>query len=94
MAHHKSVQKRVRQSEKQRMRNRAYLSSLRTSLKKLDLGIEGRLAGKVESEELIKMFRCSQSQLMKCVTKKRVKKNNASRKIKRLARRVKAACMV
>lgn len=93
MAHHRSTQKRVRQSAKQRQRNRAYRSSLRTALKKLEAGIVARHAGNLKPEDLMTMMRHCQSLLMKSVTKNRLKKNNAARKIKRLAHRVKAACL-
>ena len=90
MAHHKSAQKRVRQSAKRRLRNRAYMSSLRTALKKLHLGVEERKSSKISHEDLDKLFRRCQSLLMKCVTKKRLKKNNASRRIQRLSKLVKS----
>ncbi|MCY4381100.1 MAG: 30S ribosomal protein S20 [Proteobacteria bacterium] len=92
MAHHQSAKKRVRQSTKRRAQNRAYMSSLRTSLKRLHDGIEQKKSGEdtTTREELMKLFRHSQSLLMKCVTKKRLKKNNASRRIQRLAKRVKS----
>lgn len=93
MAHHRSTQKRVRQSAKQRQRNRAYRSALRTSLKKLEAGIAARHAGDLTAGDLMTMMRRSQSLLMKSVTKNRLKKNNAARKIKRLAQRVKVACL-
>ena len=68
------------------------MSSLRTSFKKLHHGIEARKAGDITDLQLMALFRRSQSLLMKCVTKNRLKKNNASRKIQRLAKRVKDAC--
>lgn len=93
MAHHKSTRKRVRLSAKQRLRNRAYISALRTSLKKLDVGIQQRQTGQASSDDVMTLFRQSQSHLMRCVTKNRLKKNTASRKIKRLAHKVKTACL-
>lgn len=91
MAHHKSARKRVRQEAKRRSRNRAYISSLRSAVKKLRFAIEQRTKGEVSSEELQKTFSATQSLLMKSASKGRIKKNNASRRIKRLAYHVKSA---
>ncbi|MCY4443870.1 MAG: 30S ribosomal protein S20 [Proteobacteria bacterium] len=93
MAHCASARKRIRQEAKRRIENRSYLSALRTSLKSLRLGIEATREGKMKAEDLMKLLAHSQSFLMRSVSKGRIKKNNASRRIKRLAAQVKAACL-
>lgn len=89
MAHSASAKKRVRQQAQQRVRNRAYLSAVRTAVKKLRSGVEEHQAGKMEAGELQELFRVAQSRLMKSVSKGRMKKNTASRRIQRLARAIK-----
>ena len=91
VAHNNSARKRIRQESRRRARNRAYISSLRSAVKKLRLSIEKRKAGEVSAEELQKIFSRTQSLLMKSVSKGRIKKNNASRRIKRFAHHVKCA---
>lgn len=91
MAHNASAKKRIRQEGVRRARNRAYISALRTSVKKLRSLIEARPGGEVTAEQLQKQFSQTQSLLMKSVSKGRVKKNNASRRIQRLAHQAKKA---
>jgi small subunit ribosomal protein S20 len=82
---HKSVVKRARQNEVRRERNNAVRSSLRTSIRKLLRAID---SGDVEvsKTELSEATRA----LGKAASKGVIHRNQASRKISRLTRRVNA----
>ena len=85
MAHHKSTKKRIRQDKVRRLRNRSYMSSVRTSIKKLRKAVELVESKNLDVKELSTLFISAQSHIMKAVSKKRLDKNNGSRRIKRLA---------
>lgn len=91
MANHKSAEKRARQTITRNARRRAYTSTVRTSVKKLYVGIEDFTAGKLKQEDLSKLFRDAQSMLMKARTKGIMHKNSVARKVKRLNAAVKKA---
>jgi small subunit ribosomal protein S20 len=84
MAHHKSAKKRIRQTETRTEVNRARVSRIRTFVKKVELAIaSGNLdAAKAALSE-------AEPQLMKGVQGGVIHKNTASRKVSRLAARVK-----
>lgn len=85
MAHHKSALKRIRQTVTRTEVNSARVNRIRSFLKKVELAIQGG-DQKVAAEAL----RVAQPELMRGVSKGVFKKNTASRKISRLAARVKA----
>ncbi len=87
MAHHKSAKKRTRSNTRKRDRNRAYLSSVRTAVKSFH---QAATAG--ESKDSIeKLFQSAQAMLSKAATKGILHKNNASRRVARLAAAMKKA---
>lgn len=79
MANHPSALKRIRQTEKRRLRNAAYRSKVKTTLKKYLVAAEQNLP---ESNELLKK---AMSLLHKGVSKGIFHKNTAARKISRLS---------
>lgn len=81
MAHHKSAKKRTRANERKRDRNRSYLSSVRTAVKSFH---QAASAGESQ-EDIAKLFQGAQSLLSKAATKGILHKNNASRRVARLA---------
>ena len=89
MANHKSAEKRARQTIKKNERNTAYMSSVKTTLKKFYSALgEAKKSGAKDSEELKSTFINSQSMLQKAATKGIIHKNNAARKVSRLAHSV------
>ncbi|MDA3860270.1 MAG: 30S ribosomal protein S20 [Melioribacteraceae bacterium] len=80
MAHHKSAKKRIRQSEKKRVRNQASLSRMKTLIKKVH-GSENKEAAQVTLKDAI-------SFIDKAVTKGRINKNTAARRKSSLTRHV------
>jgi small subunit ribosomal protein S20 len=84
MANHKSAEKRIRQTERRTDVNRARVSRIRTFVKKVETAIlSGDKAAAGEA------FRLAQPEMMRGVTKGVLHKNTASRKVSRLAARVK-----
>ncbi len=88
MANHKSAEKRALQSEKSRIRNRSHLSKVKTAIKafRASLSKDG-----FSAEVAQKRFVDAQSALQKVVTKGVLHRNNASRRIGRLAQSLKKA---
>lgn len=82
MAHHKSAIKRIRISEKQRERNRAYKSRLKTAIKKVK---EAK-----DKETAIAALSTAYSVIDKLVIKGILPKNTAANKKSRLTRHVQA----
>lgn len=80
MAHHKSALKRIRQSEKRRLRNKAYKSMMKTAIKKV------RLAE--SKEQAVEALQRAYSILDKLVAKGIIAKNKAANKKSRLTRLV------
>ncbi len=85
MANHKSALKRHRQSLKRRARNVAVKSSLKTTIKKVREAITQKDAGK--AQELLVQ---TTTALDKAASKGVIHKNNAARRISRLAHSVNA----
>jgi small subunit ribosomal protein S20 len=85
VANTKSAMKRIRQSEKRRLRNAAVRSTVRTSVKGARAAIEG---GQVDQarENLLRTIQV----LDKAVTKGVIHKNAAARKKSRLTRQLNA----
>ena len=72
MAHHKSAKKRIRSSERRRVRNKQALSKVKTLVKKVQSSKDVNEA-QVSLKEAV-------SYLDKCVSSGRIHKNNAARK--------------
>jgi small subunit ribosomal protein S20 len=85
MAHHKSAQKRIRQTDRRTAVNRSRESRIRTFIKKVELAItSGDVKGAQEA------LRQAQPEIMRGVTKGVLQRSTASRKVSRLAQRVKS----
>jgi len=85
LAHHKSAQKRIRQSERRRKRNQHVRSGMRTEVKKLRQAIEsGDAAAAGES------MKAAEKAIRKAASKGIVPKRRADRAVSRLARAVHA----
>lgn len=80
MAHHKSAKKRIKTSEKKRVRNKAALSKVKTLVKKVF-----SLEDKVEAEAVLKE---ATKVLDKTAAKGKIHKNNAARKKSALTKHV------
>ncbi len=80
----KSAAKRVRQSEKRRLRNKARKTAFKNAVKKLMRAMEeGR-----DKAEVMELFRRAQSLIAKASQKGNIHRNTASRKISRLSVKV------
>jgi len=78
---HKSAEKRDRQREKNRLRNRLTLGTMRTAIR------QARVAIDAAAPEAPKLIQQAVSLIDRAVTKGALKRNTASRYISRLARR-------
>lgn len=85
MANTLQAKKRVRRNARREDINKARRSRIRTYVKKVELAVEGGNAD--EAKEALK---AAQPELMRGVTKGVLHKKTASRKVSRLAKRVKA----
>ena len=85
MAHHASAKKRIRQTERRTEVNRSRVSRIRTFVKKVEQAITG--GDKAAAAEAL---RAAEPELMKGVQAGVLHKNTASRKVSRLAARVKS----
>lgn len=81
MANIKSAQKQNRKMIKNRARNRAAMSALRTAVKKARAAVDGK------TENVAALLKNAISIVDKAVTKGIVKRNTASRYVSRLATR-------
>ena len=84
MANTASAKKRVRQTERRTAVNRSRVSRIRTFVKKVELALASGNA-----EEAKAAFEAAQPEIMRGVTKGVMHRNTASRKVSRLAHRVK-----
>ncbi len=91
MAHHKSAIKRIRRNNRANARNRQYLSSVRTAVKKFRAAVLGAGQGSVNKDAVRPLFVEAQSMLAKAATKGILHKNNASRRIGRLSAMLRSA---
>jgi len=80
LANHKSALKRIRQSEKRRLRNRQVNSHLKTVLKSFYSAVEG----KTEGADLVEVHRKTVSTIDRAATKGILHKKTAARKISRI----------
>lgn len=85
MAHHKSAKKRIRQTESRTEVNRSRMSRIRTFVKKVETAIASGNA--VDAQAALKS---AQPEIMRGVTKGVLAMGTASRKVSRLAARVKS----
>ena len=85
MPHHKSAEKRLRQTEKRTEINRARMSRVRTFVKKVEVAIETGDKGAAQSA-----FQVAQPELHRATTKGVMHKNTVARKLSRLAARINA----
>jgi small subunit ribosomal protein S20 len=85
MPHHKSAEKRLRQTEKRTVINRARLSRVRTFVKKVETAIETGDKAVAQSA-----FQLAQPELHRATTKGVMHKNTVARKLSRLAARINA----
>jgi len=85
MPHHKSAEKRLRQTEKRTIVNRARLSRVRTFVKKVETAIETGDKAVAQSA-----FQQAQPELHRATTKGVMHKNTVARKLSRLAARISA----
>ncbi|MEK6733521.1 MAG: 30S ribosomal protein S20 [Pseudomonadota bacterium] len=85
MAHHASAKKALRQNEKNNARNKSRSSDVKTFVKKLLAAVEAKDVNLAQS-----IFKIAQSKIMKAAKKNIMKPNTASRKVSRLASKIKA----
>jgi small subunit ribosomal protein S20 len=85
MPHHKSAEKRLRQTEKRTVINRARLSRVRTFVKKVETAIE---TGDKDAAQTA--LRVAQPEMHRATTKGVMHKNTVARKLSRLAARINA----
>lgn len=92
MANNKSAEKRIKINERNRLRNRLYKSSVRTSIKKFFKNLEiYKVSQSPQDKEAAKQILNSVYSLIDKGTKKNIfHKNNASRKKAKLAAYLKA----
>ncbi len=85
MPHHKSAEKRLRQTEKRTAINRARLSRARTFVKKVESAIAS--GNKAAAQSALQV---AQPELHRATTKGVLHKNTVARKLSRLATRINA----
>jgi len=86
VANHKSSEKRARGTLKKQARNSNYLAGVRTATKKFAFAVNGIKSGAGKDvAEVEVLFKKAQSLLAKAAEKGMIHKNNAARKIGRLA---------
>jgi small subunit ribosomal protein S20 len=85
MPHHKSAEKRLRQTEKRTAINRSRMSRVRTFVKRVETAIA--TGDKAEAETA---FKLAQPELHRATTKGVMHKNTVARKLSRLATRINA----
>ena len=85
MPHHKSAEKRLRQTEKRTLINRARMSRVRTFVKKVETAIETGDRAAAQSA-----LQLAQPELHRATTKGVLHKNTVARKLSRLALRINA----
>jgi small subunit ribosomal protein S20 len=83
MPHHKSAEKRLRQTEKRTTVNRARLSRVRTFVKKVETAIDS--GDKAAAETALQ---AAQPELHRATTKGVMHRNTVARKLSRLAARI------
>jgi small subunit ribosomal protein S20 len=85
VAHHRSAKKRIRQTEKRTAINRSRVSRIKTFMRKVEAALAQGDFTTAQSA-----FAAAEPEIRRGVTKGVLHMNTASRKISRLARRVRA----
>jgi len=85
MPHHKSAEKRLRQTEKRTATNRSRLSRVRTFVKNVESAIETCDKNAAQSA-----FRLAEPELHRATTKGVMHRNTVARKLSRLSARINA----
>ena len=85
MAHHASAKKALRQNLKQNARNKSCNSDIKTFVKKVEAAIAAKDINLAQD-----IFKVAQAKIMKGAKKNLMKPNTASRKVSRLAHKIKA----
>jgi small subunit ribosomal protein S20 len=85
MPHHKSAEKRLRQTEKRTVVNRSRMSRVRTFVKKVETAINNGDKAAAQSA-----FQVAQPELHSATTKGVMHRNTVARKLSRLAARINA----
>jgi small subunit ribosomal protein S20 len=85
VAHHRSAKKRIRQTEKRTAINRSRVSRINTFVRKVEMALAQGDQGAAQAA-----FAAAEPEIRRGVTKGVLHLNTASRKISRLARRVRA----
>lgn len=85
MAQHKSAKKRILTNAKKRGRNQSYISTVRTAVKKVRNAVE-----KGQAADIATLLAEAQALLHKAASRGLIHRNNASRKVARLAALVKS----
>jgi small subunit ribosomal protein S20 len=85
MPHHRSAEKRLRQTEKRTAINRSRLSRVRTFVKKVETAIASG-----DKEAARTAFQVAQPEMHRATTKGVLHKNTVARKLSRLAARINA----
>jgi small subunit ribosomal protein S20 len=85
MPHHKSAEKRLRQTEKRTAVNRSRMSRVRTFVKKVELAI-----GSGDKAAAQSALQLAQPELHRATSKGVMHKNTAARKLSRLSARINA----
>ncbi len=83
MRKNKSAIKRALQSEKRRLRNAHFKSTMKTKIKRALIAIE-----KKDQQQVDTLFKDAVASICKASTKGVVHKNNAARKVSRLSRKL------
>jgi small subunit ribosomal protein S20 len=91
VAHHKSAIKRIRRNDRVRGRNRQYIAAVKTAVKKFKALATSSAQGTPAVEQLKAQFTAAQAALAKAGSKGILHKNNAARRISRLAHILKKA---
>jgi small subunit ribosomal protein S20 len=92
VANHKSATKRARAALVKRDRNSQYLSSVKTTVKRLRFAIAGLKAGTDKDAQKVEaLLRKAQEMLMKAASRGVMHKKAASRKVSRLTQATKDA---
>jgi small subunit ribosomal protein S20 len=83
MAHHRSAKKRIRQTAKRTVVNRARISRVRTFIKRVEQAVA---AGDADAARTA--LQVAEPEIRRAVNKRVLKLNTASRRISRLAKKV------
>ncbi len=85
MAHHKSAEKRIRQTPKRTLRNKARVSEIKTEVKKAETAIASG-----DKAAALAALKSAQPAMQRGVSKGVMHRNTVARKISRLTKRLKA----